>query len=142
MPSLIVKITPPQHADRHQTLADSLTRITASTLGKRAELTAVIIEELPAAQWHIGGSASLQPGAWLEISITAGSNSADEKARFVAAAWQTLSDHLAPHGPLAAASYVIVRELPAGDWGYGGQTQAARRGRKTDAAPTASTAKL
>jgi 4-oxalocrotonate tautomerase len=30
-------------------------------------------------------------------------------------------------GPLAEASYIIVRELPAEDWGYGGHTQAARR---------------
>jgi 4-oxalocrotonate tautomerase len=29
--------------------------------------------------------------------------------------------------PLAEASYVTVRELPATDWGYGGLTQAARR---------------
>jgi 4-oxalocrotonate tautomerase len=35
--------------------------------------------------------------------------------------------HLAGDQPLAEASYVIVRELPAGDWGYGGQTQAARQ---------------
>lgn len=28
---------------------------------------------------------------------------------------------------LAEASYVIVRELPATDWGYGGQTQKARQ---------------
>lgn len=27
----------------------------------------------------------------------------------------------------ASASYVVVRELPATDWGYGGQTQAARK---------------
>lgn len=28
---------------------------------------------------------------------------------------------------LARASDVIVREVPATDWGYGGQTQAARK---------------
>ena len=39
----------------------------------------------------------------------------------------TLAQHLAAGGPLAPASYVIVREVPATDWGYAGQTQAARR---------------
>ena len=39
------------------------------------------------------------------------------------------------HGQgLEPASYVIVREVPASDWGYGGQTQAARALAKSSAA--------
>ncbi|WP_422845065.1 tautomerase family protein [Acidovorax sp. M2(2025)] len=43
------------------------------------------------------------------------------------AAFAELRQQLAGDGPLAEASYVIVRELPAGDWGYGGRTQQARK---------------
>ncbi len=45
----------------------------------------------------------------------------------------TLQLHLTPaqtagrHARLAPASYVIVREVPATDWGYAGLTQQARR---------------
>ena len=45
----------------------------------------------------------------------------------IAAAYAELAQQLGEGLPLEDASYVIVRELPAGDWGYGGVTQAARR---------------
>ena len=61
----------------------------------------------------------------LEIRITAGSNRADEKAAWIAAAWETLSRALP--GPVAPASYVCITELPASDWGWSGRTQQARR---------------
>ncbi|UUZ78419.1 hypothetical protein LP414_13035 [Polaromonas sp. P1(28)-13] len=45
----------------------------------------------------------------------------------MAAAFEELQRQLGAGQPLEPASYVIVREVPATDWGYGGQTQAARR---------------
>ena len=39
-------------------------------------------------------------------------------------AYEALSQQL---GPLHEASYVVVQEVPAGDWGYGGRTQAQRK---------------
>ncbi len=87
----------------------------------------MVIDDLPVARWHIGGAVPAQPTALLEISITAGTNTAEEKAAFIDAAFAELQRQLGGGKPLAAASYVIVRELPATDWGYGGLTQAARR---------------
>lgn len=127
MPVLNLQIAPLQDPALPALLAAELTRLTEAVLRKRADLTAVIIEDLPAAQWFIGGRAVQQPTARLEIAVTAGSNSADEKARFIAEAQALLQRRLAPQGALAEASYVIVRELPAGDWGYGGQSQAQRQ---------------
>ena len=49
------------------------------------------------------------------------------KDKETAAAFAELQEQLGAGGPLAEASYVIVRELPAGDWGYGGLTQATRQ---------------
>ncbi len=68
-----------------------------------------------------------RPTAWLEICITAGTNTDVQKSAFIEAAFAELQHQLAPGGALEAASYVIVHELPAGDWGYGGRTQQARR---------------
>ena len=126
MPTLTLKLAAPRDPERDQALATALTNITAGTLGKRAEVTAVLIEELPATRWFVGARAVQRPTALLEISITEGSNTAAQKAAFIEAAFAELQGRIAPGASLEEASYVIVRELPATDWGYGGQTQQAR----------------
>lgn len=127
MPTLTLKIAAPHEPGRDQALAQALTTITADTLGKRADVTAVVIEDLPAARWFVGARPAQRPTALLEISITAGTNSAAQKAAFIAAAYAELQQRLAPGAALEAASYVIVREVAATDWGYGGQTQQTRQ---------------
>lgn len=127
MPTLTLKISPSQTPERYEQLAASLTALTAQTLGKRADVTVIVIDELPVARWFIAGSSAKRPTALLEISITQGTNSAEEKARFVAAAFEELQAQLGGGAPLEAATYVTVRELPPTDWGFGGVTQAARR---------------
>jgi len=124
MPTLQLKVSPLQNPSRYRALAEALTRITAEELGKRAEVTAVVIDDVPAARWHVGGTDVQRPTAMLEISITQGTNTAAQKAAFIERAFAELEAQLG-HG-LEPASYVIVREVPASDWGYGGQTQAAR----------------
>ncbi len=127
MPTLQLKLAPPVAAEVHATLARELTVLTAELLGKRPEVTALMIEELPAARWFIGAQGVPRATAWLEISITAGTNTPAQKAAFIQAAFAALQSRLGAGQPLEPASYVIVRELPAGDWGYGGQTQEARQ---------------
>ena len=134
MPTLTLKLAAPQDRERDQALATALTRITAATLGKRAEVTAVLIEELPVARWFIGAQPVERPTALLEISITAGTNTAAQKAAFIEAAFAELQARLAPGASLEDASYVIVRELAATDWGYGGKTQKARQASREHAA--------
>ena len=131
MPTLQLKLMPPLAAPVQAALAAELTQLTATVLGKRPEVTAVLVEVVP--QWFIGGTSVAQPTAWLAISITAGTNTAEQKAAFVAQAYALLQRHL---GSMAPASYVIVHELPASDWGYGGQTQAMRQAaRQREAQP-------
>jgi 4-oxalocrotonate tautomerase len=127
MPTLHLRVAPLLNPERCAPLAQALTAITARVLGKRPEVTAVLIDDLPAAHWHIGGEVPTLPTALLQIDITEGTNTAEQKAAFVAEAFAELQRQLGAGRPLAEASYVIVRELPATDWGYGGHTQAARR---------------
>ena len=131
MPTLQLKVSPLQNPAQNpvlfRALGAALTQLSSQHLGKRAEVTAVMIEDLPAACWHIGGVDVQGPTAFLEISITAGTNTAAEKSAFIAAAYAELHRQLGVDKPLHSASYVIVRELPATDWGYGGITQAQRR---------------
>ncbi len=135
MPTLNLKIAPLQNPERYQALARALTDLTAQFLGKRAEVTAVIIDDLPAARWYVGGRDAQRPTALLEISITQGTNTPSEKAAFIEAAFAELRRQLGHStGVLEKASYVIVREVPATDWGYGGQTQASRKRASSPAA--------
>jgi 4-oxalocrotonate tautomerase len=130
MPMLQLKITPPQDAQRRALLAQRLTTLTHEILGKRRRVTALVIEDLPKDRWFLGAEAPQEAAAWLEISVTQGTNTSDEKQAFVEQAYRELEQQL---GSLADASYVIVREVPATDWGFGGQTQEARQKSRTPA---------
>lgn len=119
----------PGHAAEPAELARNLTELTARVLLKRAEVTALHLQPLAAQQVWVGGvdpsqaPAGAQGHFRLQIDITAGSNTAAQKAAFIAAAHAALARWL---GPVHPASYVVVHELPADSWGYGGQTQARR----------------
>ena len=105
-------------------LAGDLRRLMADVLGKKPELTAVLVEGVPAATWTVGEAVSSR-AAHLEATITAGTNTPAEKAAFIRAAMALLDRTL---GPLPEASYIVLTEVPADGWGYGGRTQAERRG--------------
>lgn len=113
---------------QRQAIAHELGDHTARLLRKRLPVTAVAISGAPVA-WFIGGGPLADHGDAkrtfaLEIRITAGTNTAEEKAAWIAAAWDTMRQ--AVPGVVAEASYVSIVEIPATDWGYGGRTQAAR----------------
>ncbi len=95
-------------------------------LAKRREVTSVLVESVASDGWCINGEppadARTTP-VHVEILITAGTNSSAEKSRMIAAMHALLGEEL---GALPAASYVVIHELPATDWGYAGCTQAAR----------------
>ena len=133
MPLLILTTWPAlTDPGQQQVVTHELSDHTARLLHKKRSLTAVAINGAPAA-WFIGGDRLQNLGGAacrtfaLEIRITAGTNTAEEKAAWIAAAWDTMRQ--AVPGVLAEASYVSIVEIPAGDWGYGGLTQAARSSR-------------
>jgi 4-oxalocrotonate tautomerase len=110
-----------------RTLIDRTTRLMVEVMGKRAEVTSVALSPLPADHWGIGGAPVTAQGprpAHVDVKITTGTNTPAEKARLVAELRRMLEDVA---GPIAEASYVVIHELAADAWGYGGLTQAARR---------------
>lgn len=127
MPTLTVKLAPLPSQPVQQRLAQALTAVVVDTLGKREAVTAVVFEPVPAAQWWIGGRRVDKATAMLELRITAGTNTVEQKARFIEAADAVLQRHLAPQAAMEEASYIVVHELPATDWGYDGLTQRARQ---------------
>ena len=124
MPFVRLTITGPETGpETVAALQRGITALMAEVLGKRADLTAVLVEPAPAAGWSVGGVAVAR-AAHIEARVTHGTNTAQEKALFVAAAHELLVRTLP--GPLPLATYVVVQEVPADAWGYGGLTQAAR----------------
>jgi 4-oxalocrotonate tautomerase len=124
MPVLQLQVSPLLNPPQYAALGQTLTELTARVLRKRAEVTAVLIDDLPAARFLINGQISSLTAACLKIYITAGTNTAVEKSEFIAQAYDLLTQLL---GELHPASYVIIQELPATDWGYAGLTQSARK---------------
>lgn len=124
MPLIQITLTGPQAAPATiQRLQQEMTRLMASILHKEAALTVVSVTQLPAGAFTANGQA-VATGASLQALITAGTNSAVEKAAFIFAAKTLLTATL---GPSSAPLYVALHELPADSWGYDGQTQAARQ---------------
>lgn len=103
------------------------TTLVRDILGKRAELTAVSITQLPSSAWMIGErlqSESSRPAAHAEVTVTRGTNTPEQKAQFIAAMAALLRETFPG---LHEATYVLVREIDAGSWGYDGSTQDARK---------------
>lgn len=122
MPFVSVKVAGPLDGAQVTRLRQGITDLMAQVLGKRADLTAVLIEPV-AGEWAIGAE-PVARAAHLDATVTLGTNTAPEKARFIAAAHRLLTTVLGPDLPLA--TYVVVSEVPAESWGYAGRTQAER----------------
>jgi 4-oxalocrotonate tautomerase len=117
-----------QTLDQEQTntLIAETTRLMHEVLGKRVDVTSVHVEEVSGQRWAIGGALVGEGGfaaAHMDIKVTAGTNTADEKAAMVAAGYRLMQEVL---GGIHEACYVIIHELPADAWGFGEKTQAAR----------------
>ncbi|GLK73474.1 tautomerase family protein [Ancylobacter dichloromethanicus] len=95
-------------------------------LGKDPSVTAVLVEPADPAHWFCAGRSLKEAGLaafWLDIRVTEGTNTKDEKAAFVAATFTAFGELL---GPLHAESYVHVVEARGDAYGYGGLTQERR----------------
>lgn len=122
MPFAKLTLHPSPSPQIKEHLAVKLTDQIVRDLGKKRELTSVLVESDETAFWAIGAR-SRDMAAHFEVCVTAGTNSEDQKRQFISSAMQHLKDALPG---LHMATYVVVRELPATSWGYDGQTQADR----------------
>jgi len=98
----------------------ALTRLTSEVLGKEHERTSVVVDYVSEARWARGGKMPVR-GFLVEVKITLGTNSREEKASYVREVNRALQGLLD-----GAAGYVVVDEIAADAWGYAGETQEAR----------------
>lgn len=130
MPFLDIRLSAPCLPGKVAQIAARMTDLTVEILGKRREVTSAAVQCVAPGHWMVGGESLNATGRgsfFLEVNVTEGTNTPEQKTAFVAAAFAAAEAIL---GRLDAASYVIVREIPANAWGYQGQTQASRSARR------------
>lgn len=107
-------------------VAARLGEITARILRKDPSVTSVAVGFVPAARWFTGGASLAAKGASsfsLDILVVDGTNTKDEKAAYLEAVFAAVADLLPNLDP---ESYILVREVKADAYGYGGRTQERR----------------
>lgn len=127
MPFIHITVGKSLSVPSKQRICRRATQLIGDLLTKRREVTSVLVESVASDGWSINcepPADALTTRVHADILITTGTNSSAEKSRMITAMHAMLGEEL---GALPAASYVVIRELPATDWGYAGSTQAARR---------------
>jgi 4-oxalocrotonate tautomerase len=107
-------------------IAAAVSELTAKILHKAPEVTAIIVKSVEAADWFAGGrslAAQKLASFWLDIHVTEGTNTKDEKAAYIAAMFARMGELL---GPLHNESYLHVDEVKGDAYGFGGLTQERR----------------
>ncbi|WP_433859278.1 tautomerase family protein [Streptomyces kronopolitis] len=122
MPYIRVTVSDPDLTPAHRrALAGGLTDLAVSALGKSAARTTVHVHPVPADHFFVAGRPVREAtGAHVEASITAGTNSAEEKAQFLTGAYALLRETLGVLPPVAG---VALYELHPESYGYNGVTQ-------------------
>jgi 4-oxalocrotonate tautomerase len=124
MPFINVKVVGPElESNQTAALQQGITSLMAEVLNKQAELTAVLVEQVERGSWAIGGNVAGY-AAHVDATVSEGTNTPEQKARFIAAVNALLRKVLGPG--LSAIAYVVVHDVPKDSWGYDGLTQADR----------------
>ena len=107
-------------------LEEGTTERIVAIMRKPIESTAVLVERVSGG-WSIAGR-PVAVAAQVDITIGADTNTADEKARFMAEMWQLLWTALGPE--LREESYIVFHEIEPRSYGRGGLTRAERDRRR------------
>jgi 4-oxalocrotonate tautomerase len=104
-------------------VAREMTELTRLHLRKDPKLTAVAISYIDPSHWFAGGASLAAQGKrsfWLDIKVVDATNTKAEMAAYLKAVFASLGEILAP---VHEESYILVHEVPAAAYGYGGRTQ-------------------
>ncbi len=113
-----------------QQLFDETTRLMNEVMRKDPSLTAVRIDQFSADDWAVGRKSAAILGktaVHMDIKVTAGTNSDEEKAEMLRQAMEMLQEVV---GATPEASYIVIHELDATAWGYDGRSQHSRASAK------------
>ena len=123
MPILNIKVSAERTPELSERITETLLELTTRILGKRRDLTAVVITYVDPRDWFIAGKSLAdlrQSSFYFDVKVVDETNTKAEKARYVAEAFEAF-EHLLGH--LHPESYVYVQDVRATAYGYGGRTQ-------------------
>ena len=123
MPYINVTLSAPRDDALGHRVAARISALTAMHLRKDPSITAVSVLFQPPELWFVGGvplaTKDLQ-SFWLDIKVVDGTNTKTELADYQEGVFAAMAELL---GALHPESYVLVHEVPAAAYGYGGVTQ-------------------
>jgi 4-oxalocrotonate tautomerase len=123
MPIITVSLTGKPDPALSQRIAQQVTELTKSHLKKDPTITAVAINYVDPVHWFAGGLSLAAQDAntfWLDIKVVDGTNTKPELANYLEDVFAALSATL---GKMHTESYILVHEVPAAAYGFGGKTQ-------------------
>jgi 4-oxalocrotonate tautomerase len=123
MPIITIAVTGEPDPELSAQLASEVTELTRLHLGKNPELTAVAVSYIDPRHWFAGGKSLSSQGKrsfWLDIKVVDGTNTKTELAAYLEKVFAALSTTLEP---VHQESYILVHEVPAAAYGFGGKTQ-------------------
>ena len=107
-------------------IASAVSDLTARILRKDPRVTAIIVKSVEASDWFAGGQSLAEQSLasfWLDVHVSEGTNTKDEKAAYIAAMFARMGELL---GPLHNESYLHVDDVKGDAYGFGGLTQERR----------------
>jgi len=127
MPMITVRyVTPADRGNLKPRVAALATQLAAEYLNKDPKVTAVLVEGADPRAWFVAGSNPTDENLsayWIDVKITAGTNSKAETTAFVKAAHAGMRDIL---GTVHEECYVLVHAVDGHAYGFGGRTQEGR----------------
>jgi 4-oxalocrotonate tautomerase len=126
MPFIHVRYSNLGERDLRQPIAAFITEATAKVLRKKPEVSAVVVEQVPADQWFIGGKSLAEHRKatfFVEVRVTQGTNLKEEKTAYLREVFRGMESLL---GPVHPESYIHVNAVEGDAYGYGGVSQEAR----------------
>jgi 4-oxalocrotonate tautomerase len=123
MPILNVRVGAPRTPELSGRITEALLELTTRVLGKRRDLTAVVITYVDPNDWYVAGRSLAELGqssCYFDVKVVDETNTKAEKARYVAEAFETFERLL---GNVHPESYVYVQDVRATAYGFGGRTQ-------------------
>ncbi|KRQ07516.1 tautomerase family protein [Bradyrhizobium manausense] len=107
-------------------IASAVSELTATILHKDPKVTAIVVTSVGADDWFAGGKSLAEQklaSYWIDIHVSEGTNTKDEKATYLAAMFTRMAEIL---GPLHPETYLHVDEVKGDAYGFGGLTQERR----------------
>ncbi|MEJ2765223.1 tautomerase family protein [Photobacterium sp. MCCC 1A19761] len=125
MPKLDLTLNTTLPEETVSQVVTGLTELTQALLNKQPEVTRIHVHQNQSLCF-VNATRVTEPAAFdLAIYITEGTNTEEQKAQWLRATYQLLSDVLG-EGTTQQPNYISIHELDARNWGYNGLSQFAR----------------